>query len=187
MKHGVLAGLKHSRALLSANVGLVLRFAATSIGKSLAGMATILLTRNFLSGVLGGDVGSNAATVTAHPTFALWGVAGCLFLSLLCASVLAFDNRIVQQRMVQLLELDMMEKLIRHLLRLSVAFFDRQSPGDMLQAVRQDVVALRSLVFAVAGILLESASALGLFAAALWISPKLTLWSLVVLPLAAPM
>ena len=185
MKHGVLAGLKHSRALLSANVGLVLRFAATSIGKSLAGMATILLTRNFLSGVLGGDVGSNAATVTAHPTFALWGVAGCLFLSLLCASVLAFDNRIVQQRMVQLLELDMMEKLIRHLLRLSVAFFDRQSPGDMLQAVRQDVVALRSLVFAVAGILLESASALGLFAAALWISPKLTLWSLVVLPLAA--
>ncbi len=185
MKHGVLLGLRHFRALLLANRLLVFRFVATSLGKSLTGLATILLTRDFLAGVLGGATAASASGAASIPTFALWAGAGLLFLSIVASSLLSFDNRITQQRMVQLLELNMMEKLIRHLLKLSVSFFDRQSPGDMLQAVRQDVVALRSLVFSVAGIVLESASALGLFVAALWISPKLTLWALVVLPLAS--
>ena len=186
MNRGILVGLRHFRALLSANRLLVLRFTVTSLGRSLAGLASILLTRDFLAGVLGryGTPGDAVASGSG-PMLALWGVAGLLFLSFLAASLLAFDNQITQQRMVQLLELEMMEKLIRHLLKLSVSFLDRQSAGDLLQAVRQDVIALRSVVFAVAGVLLEAASALGLFVAALWISPKLTLWALIVLPLAS--
>ncbi len=173
------------RASLVANRLIVLRFGVTSLGKSLAGLATILLTRDFLARILGGDAAHAAAMTPTGTMVALWSGAGLLFLSILAASLLAFDNRVTQQRMAQLLELEMMEKLIRHLLVLSVSFFDRQSPGDMLQAVRQDVTQLRALVFAVAGIVLEAASALGLFAAAFWISPRLTLWSLIVLPLAA--
>lgn len=184
MTHALRVGLQHLRALTRADRGLVLRFTATSVGKSLAGLATILLTRDFLARLL---VGSNGAApaVSTNAGSALGVAAGLLFLSIVAASLLAFDNRITQQRMVQLLELDMMEKLIRHLLRLSVSFFERQSPGDMMQAVRQDVVALRSLVFAVAAIILEAMTALGLFAAAAWISPRLTFWALVVLPMAA--
>ncbi len=173
------------RASLVANRLIVLRFGVTSLGTSLAGLATILLTRDFLARILGGDAAHAAAMTPTGTMVALWSGAGLLFLSILAASLLAFDNRVTQQRMAQLLELEMMEKLIRHLLVLSVSFFDRQSPGDMLQAVRQDVTQLRALVFAVAGIVLEAASALGLFAAAFWISPRLTLWSLIVLPLAA--
>jgi ABC-type multidrug transport system fused ATPase/permease subunit len=41
-----------------------------------------------------------------------------------------------------------MERLIRHLLHLSVTFFDRQSHGDIIQAVRQDVTELRTVVMA---------------------------------------
>ena len=188
MKQGVLLGLRHIRALYRANHWLVLRFAATSVGKSVAGLATILLTRDFLSGILAGSDTARSAGMTGGAStvpVALWVGAGLLFVSIVGASVLAYDNRVTQQRMVQLLELEMMERLIRHLLTLSVSFFDRQSPGDMLQAVRQDVVSLRSLVFSVAGIILEAASALGLFVAAWWLSPRLTLWALVVLPLAA--
>jgi subfamily B ATP-binding cassette protein MsbA len=46
-------------------------------------------------------------------------------------------------------------------------------------------MALRALVFSVAGVILEAATALGLLVAAIWISPKLTFWSLIALPLAA--
>ena len=185
MKASIERALALVRASLVANRLIVLRFGVTSLGKSLAGLATILLTRDFLARILGGDAAHAAAMTPTGTMVALWSGAGLLFLSILAASLLAFDNRVTQQRMAQLLELEMMEKLIRHLLVLSVSFFDRQSPGDMLQAVRQDVTQLRALVFAVAGIVLEAASALGLFAAAFWISPRLTLWSLIVLPLAA--
>ena len=185
MKASIERALALVRASLVANRLIVLRFGVTSLGKSLAGLATILLTRDFLARILGGDAAHAAAMTPTGTMVALWSGAGLLFLSILAASLRAFDKRVTQQRRAQLLELEMMEKLIRHLLVLSVSFFDRQSPGDMLQAVRQDVTQLRALVFAVAGIVLEAASALGLFAAAFWISPRLTLWSLIVLPLAA--
>ena len=45
MKQGVLLGLRHIRALYRANHWLVLRFAATSVGKSVAGLATIRIDR----------------------------------------------------------------------------------------------------------------------------------------------
>lgn len=184
MKRSVQLGLRHFRALFAADPWLVLRFGGTSLGRSLAGLATILLTKSFLAGVLGATEAGGAAGQASAGTLALWSAALLLFLANVVGSLLAFDNRVTQQRMVRLIELRMMERLIRHLLQLSVAFFDRQSPGDILQAVRQDVVAVRSLVFSVAGIVLEAATALGLFVAALWLSPKLTMWALVVLPLA---
>jgi len=184
MTDAMRAGLGHVRALARAHRGLVLRFAASSVGRSAAGLATILLIRDFLAGLFNKKVGLAASIGTVlGPSLALWSVAGLLFLSLLLSSLLAFDNRITQQRAVKALELDLMEQLLRHLLKLSVAFLDRQSHGDLLQAVRQDVGALRTIVFSGAGIVLEGITAIGLFAAALWLSPKLTFWALIVLPL----
>lgn len=188
MKHSFQLAMRHIRDLHATDPRLVWRFVLTSLGKSIAGLATILLTRDFLAGILGGQTLPGAAGTIVSDVDALtglWFAAGALFASIVATSLFSFDNRISQQRMVQKLELSIMDRLVRHLLTLSVSFFDAQSPGDLLQAVRQDVVALRSLVFAVAGIVLEALTALGLFVAALWISPKLTLWSLIVLPLAA--
>lgn len=176
MSVGAFTGLTHVRRLLLMHRWLVGRFVATSLGRSGAGLLTIVMTRDFLANALGAP-GSGTA--------GLWTAAVLLFLSIVASSLLAFDSRITQQRVAQLLELDVMERLIRHLLTLSVPFFEKQSPGDMLQAVRQDVVALRALVFSVAGIVLEATSAIGLFLAALWLSPKLTFWALIVMPIAA--
>ncbi len=187
MKEGMALAMKHVRVLYSAHPWLVWRFVGASIGKSAAGLATILLTQRFLGTVLGGALNTPGATAGASTSSAagLWLAAAALFLSIVAASLFGFDSRVSQQRMVQRLELSIMDRLVRHLLKLSVSFFDKQSPGDLLQAVRQDVVALRSLIFSLAGIILEAMSALGLFIAALSISPKLTMWSLIVLPLAA--
>jgi subfamily B ATP-binding cassette protein MsbA len=91
---------------------------------------------------------------------------------------------VAQQRIVKVIELGLMERLIRHLLGLSVPFFDRQSQGDIIQAVRQDVSELRATILAMAQLVLESTVAIGLLVAALLLSPILTFWALLVLPIA---
>ena len=58
------------------------------------------------------------------PRGGLWVVAALLLTTFLGAAVLGYDNTIVQQRIIRSIEIGVMERLIRHLLRLSVAFFD---------------------------------------------------------------
>ncbi len=178
-------GKQHLLTLFRDQKRLVARFVASSIGQSLTTMAGILLINEFLSGVLGGQAGL-AAMVAQRlgQEAALFVVAGLLLGTYVVASLFRYDNTVVQQRLVKVLELGMMEHLVRHILTLSVPFFDRQSHGDIIQAVRQDVSALRTAVLAYATMFLNSAVALGLIIAALMLSPFLTLWSLVVMPLA---
>jgi len=182
----MIPGLHHVLTLVSVRRSLVIRFIVTSLGRSALSMATILLVKEFLGGILGEGSGVSAQLRQVLGTDgALYAVAAVLFLTYVGASVLAYDNRVTQQRIVQVLELGMMDRILHHLLGLSVAFFDRQSHGDVMQAVRNDVGELRLIVFALAQVAMESLTALGLFAAALWLSPRLTLWALVVMPLAA--
>ena len=107
---------------------LAVRFVGTSLGQSAATMAGILLINEFLSGVLGGEEGL-AATVSRMigAEGALVVVAALLLGTYVVASLFRFDNTVVQQRLVKVLELGMMEHLVRHILSLSVPFFDRQS------------------------------------------------------------
>ena len=52
------------------------RFAATSLGRTLLSMATIVLIQQFLAGVLGGESGLTSLLADrVGPTAALWGVA----------------------------------------------------------------------------------------------------------------
>lgn len=164
---------------------LLLRFLATTVATSLLSMAAILLIREFLNGVLGNG-GGLAATVAATfgPAAALWIVAVLLIATYVASSLVTFDNQVTQQRIVKVLELGMMEKLIRHILGLSVPFFDRQSHGDIIQAIRIDVSQLRTVVLSMARLFLNTCMVVALFGAALMLSVRLTLWSLVVLPLA---
>jgi len=66
-----------------------------------------------------------------------------------------------------------------------VPFFDKQSHGDIIQAVRNDVIQLRTMIRAMANITLEGMLALGLLLAAIKISPPLALVGLVVVPVAS--
>jgi subfamily B ATP-binding cassette protein MsbA len=164
---------------------LVLRFFATSGGRSVLSLLTILLIRDYLSALFAEPGGLAAAVVQATgPDVGLWVVAGLLVTTYVGASLLNYDNQVVQQRIVKVVELGLMERLIRHLLSLSVPFFDRQSHGDIIQAVRQDVSELRTVILSMARLVLESLLAVGLFVAALSLSPLLTFWALLVLPIA---
>ena len=146
-------------------------------------MSTIVLIQQFLSGVLGGEQGL-AASLAARfgAEVALWGVALLLVITYVLSSFLFYDSQIVEQRIVKALELGVMARLIRHLLLLSVEFFEVNSHGDLVQAMRRDVTRLREVLRSYAALVLEGSMVIGLTAAAFWISPSLTFWVLVLLP-----
>ncbi|MFP5355998.1 MAG: ABC transporter ATP-binding protein [Gemmatimonadota bacterium] len=179
-----LPGQQHVVALFRHQKRALARFAFTSIGRSALTTASILLMKEFLGGIIGDTGGlAGAVSATLGPQGALAVLAVLLVGTYVGASVMAYDNEVMQQRLVKVLELGMMERLIRHLLSLSVSVFDRQSHGDIVHAVRQDVSELRAVVLSLGKLVLEGLMALGLLASALWLSPRLTLWALAALPL----
>jgi ABC-type multidrug transport system fused ATPase/permease subunit len=172
--------------LLRSHKRLLLRCAATSAGRTVLVMAGILLIREFLAAVLdekGGLAGSFATSF--GPETAIWLVGVLLIVAYVGASLLSYDNQVVRQRIVMVVELALMERLVRQLLALSVGFFDRASHGDLVHAVREDVANLRAITMSCAETLMEGAVALGLVATAVWMSPQLAFWSLLVLPAAS--
>jgi subfamily B ATP-binding cassette protein MsbA len=173
-------------ALVAAQQALLLRFVVTSLGRTALVMATVLLMREFLSAV-GAPPGRLPGAVAdlLGPDAALWAVALLLVCSYVGASLLYYDNQVARQRLVKAVELGLIERLVRHLLTLSVGFFERTSHGDHVHAVRQDVADVRAIVLSVATVLMEGAVAVGLVAVAVWISPTLAFWALFVLPVAS--
>ena len=162
--------------------GLVARFAITSIGRAGLTAATILLIREFLSGVLGAQRGLvQGLSIEAS----LFLVVGLLLLANLTAAALNYDSQVSQQKMVKAIELGTMERLIRLFLTLSVGFLDRRSHGDLLTTVRQDVTQLRSVVLCTAGVVLEALQAAALVIAAITLSPSLSLFAFILVPIAA--
>jgi ATP-binding cassette, subfamily B, bacterial MsbA len=172
--------------LLRNQRGLLVRFVATSLGRTALAMASVLLIREFLFAVLQQESGfAGAVAEHAGREAALTGVALLLVCSYVGASLLYYDNQVVRQRIVKVVELGLMERLVRHLLALPVGFFDRSSHGDLIHAIRQDIGDLRVVFLSGATVAMESAVAAGLLAAAVWISPRLAFWALFVLPIAA--
>lgn len=162
--------------------GLVARFVATSLGRAGLTAASILLIREFLSGVLGAQRGLvQGISIEAS----LFIVVGLLLVANLGAAALNYDSQVSQQKMVKAIELGTMERLIRLFLMLSVGFLDRKSHGDLLQSVRQDVTQVRSVVLCTAGVLLESLQAAALICAAISLSPSLSLWAFILVPVGA--
>jgi ATP-binding cassette, subfamily B, bacterial MsbA len=173
---------QHILELLRREKLLVLRFLATSLGRTALSMASVFLIQDFLFGVLGEGHGlAHTLSGQLSPAAALWLVAGLLVVSYAGASFFLYDSQVIRQRIVKIVELGLMERLIRHLLALSVPFFDRKSQGDFIQAIRQDVSHLRNVVMAYGTLVMESALALGLSISAAWIAPKLAAWVLAVL------
>ena len=158
------------------------RFAVASLGRAGLTAASILLIQEFLSRVLGTQQGlAQGISVEAS----LFIVAALLLLVNLGAAAFNYDSQVTQQKIVKAIELGTMERIIRLLLTLSVGFLDRRTHGDLLQSVRQDVSQVRAVVLATASILLELFQAAALIIAAITLSPTLSLWAFILIPVGA--
>lgn len=164
------------RPFVRAHAGALLRFAFTSLARIATTTAVVLLIREFLSGVLGEQGGVAARLMPSMGQMqALWTIAAMLLAMFLAGSVFAYDAQVVMQRLIRSLELDLMSRVIRHLLKLPVAFFDRHRRGDLLETVRQDVSNTRTAASAAIETLVHAAQALGYVVAAAVLSPRLLL------------
>ena len=168
--------------LLRPHPGLVARFTVGSLGRAAMTAATILLIREFLEGVLGRGQGFG---VSLNPDTALWITVALLLVVSLSAAAFDYDAQVTQQKIVKAIELGTMERMIRHLLALSVGFLDRKTHGELLQSIRQDVTQMRMVVLSTARIVLEVFLATGLLAVAMSFSLALSLWAFILVPLAA--
>ncbi len=183
------AGFAHITPLFRHQKALLLRFALTGLFRSASSMAVLLLIQRFLSGALdahesrGALVSFVASRVGERGL--LWALGGILLVVQILGSLSNYASVLTLHRISRIVELGVMEKLIRHLLTLSVPFFDKQSHGDIIQAVRNDVIQLRTMVRAMANIALEGLLAVGLLAAAIQISPELAVVGLLVVPIAS--
>jgi len=172
--------------LLRRRPGLVLRFIAGSLGRAALTSATILLIHQFLAVVLGQPGGWVTALLNrAGISLSLTSAIVMLALVQLGAVVLAYDSRLSEHRILTVFELGTMERVISHILGLSVDFFDDRTHGELMQSVRQDVTNLRLVAAAQMTLLLEATQALGLIAVATKLSPSLALWAFLLIPVAA--
>ena len=176
---------QHLTALLQGHGRLLARYTVSSVGRTGSAMAGIFLIEGFLSGILGEREGIAAdLAASVGQTTALWIAAGLMVAAFLGASLFRYDSLMVEQRIIRSVELRVMEKLVTHLLSLSVSFFEGQERGDMIQSIRQDVGRLRTVLMSYLSLFVEGMLALGLLAAAFLISP-LTLAMVAVLLVAA--
>ena len=165
---------------------LVLRFLLGSLGRAALTSATILLIHQFLAAVLGQPGGWLSEVLGgAGVQLSLGWVIAMLVIAQLGAVGLAYDSRISEHRILAAVELGTMERVIAHILGLSVDFFDARTHGELIQSVRNDVTNLRLVVAAQSSLLLETTQAVGLMAVATRLSPSLALWAFLIVPVAA--
>jgi ABC-type multidrug transport system fused ATPase/permease subunit len=165
---------------------LIAGFAATSLLRIGTTVAALVLIRDFLASVLATPTGV-AATLTAAvgQRSALLIVAAVLLAVFVASALAAYGSQMAMQRLSRLIELDLMETVITHLLRLPVAFFDQRHRGDLIESVRQDVTKTRSVASSLVEFTVYGAQAVAYTAAAMWLSPRLLLISLPVLAIGA--
>ncbi|HEV7920337.1 MAG TPA: ABC transporter ATP-binding protein [Thermoanaerobaculia bacterium] len=168
--------------LLRGEPALLAGFALASLGRAALSSSAILLIHQFLAAVLGRGGGWATRLGFELP---LWSLVALLLGVQLAAVLLAYQSRLAEQRILAVVELGTMDRLIRHVLTLSVGFFDHRTHGELVQTVRQDVANLRSVTTAAAALLLEAMQAAGLIAVAVSLSPRLAVWAFVLIPLAA--
>ncbi|MCA9192643.1 MAG: ABC transporter ATP-binding protein [Planctomycetales bacterium] len=162
---------------------LLVRFVVTSLGRAITSMAVIFFMREFLASAIAEPTRFTAwSTEIIGPKAALWLSAGLMLVTYLAGALFYFDNHVIVQRIIKVIELGVMERVIRHLLKLSVPFADTQSHGDIIQTVRTDVTQLRIVVQATSRMVLEGAVVVGLAMVAIYVSPGLAAWSLLILP-----
>lgn len=160
-----------------------MRYGVTSVARALSAMMLVLMIQQFLA-VVHHKQGAFATFLSSHFGHDGLMISMAVLLAgvILFSALLGYDNRVTQQTISEILEIGVMEQIIRHLLRLSVQFFKTHTDADLVQAVRVDVTNLRIMATAYAGIARNMLLALSLATVVIYLSPLLALVSLIVLP-----
>lgn len=171
------------RVLFRGRKLLFLRYMCSSFGKAFAALLLVMMIQQFLA-VTHHKEGAFALFISRHAGHdALLIVMALLLVTVnLLSALLGYDNRITQQRVSEILEMGLMERIIRHLLTLSVQFFKTHTDADLVQAVRVDVTNLRVMANCYATIVRNAMLSVSLAAVVFWLSPLLSFVSLVALP-----
>jgi len=156
---------------------LTLSFLVCSVGYGFSKAAIFWLIKNFLDKALN-------STARGHYG-ALYSAAAFLFGIWLVCAAFEYGKKVLQQQLMRAIEYDTLMRILRHMLRLSVRFFDRSSHGDLLQTSRTDIVAMRDMVNAYCTILSAILTTASFMLVALRLSPYLTFWGMIVLPIVA--
>ena len=165
---------------------LIAGFVSMSLLRIGTTVAAVVLIRDFLASVLSTPTGVAAALTSGlDQSTALLVVAALLLVVFVGGALAAYGAQVAMQKMSRLIELDLMETVITHLLRLPVSFFDQRHRGDLIESVRQDVSKTRAVASSLVEFAVFGAQALAYTAAALWLSPWLVLISLPILALGA--
>ena len=121
--------------------------------------------------------------VTAHP----WAVVVLLAAIpgiMLLRGVLTYLNSYCLQWAATRSVTDLRIRLFEHLVNLPAGFFSRANTGELMSRIMNDTSALHNLIGNVAGAMVKDpVKLLSLVAYLLWQQPKLTLISLIVLPI----
>jgi ABC-type multidrug transport system fused ATPase/permease subunit len=176
--HGLKFARRHWR--------LVSWFFLASAGRTAGTVFSIFLIQSFLTGVLSTPAGTAARlTESVGPRTALWLVAALLCAVFLASGLASYASQMAMQRLVRRYELELVERIVSHMLQLHVGFFDTRRSGDLVESVRQDVSRTRSIASGCTDLVVLGAQTLAYVGAAFWLSPRLTTIALVTLLLAA--
>jgi ABC-type multidrug transport system fused ATPase/permease subunit len=163
---------------------LLARYFATSIGRALASVLVVVLIQQFLAISHHSQGRFVRLLETTFSPGMVPAVLGALLVAVqLLGAVMGYDNRIAAQRATEILELGVLNQIIRNLLTLSVPFFKRQSEGDLIQTVRSDLNGLTTAANSYANLMRAVVMAVALTAAAVWLSPLLAFVALCLLPM----
>jgi ABC-type multidrug transport system fused ATPase/permease subunit len=173
-------------SLFRNRLSLVLHYFVTSLGNVACSVLLIVLIQQLLAvahNKHGRFVAFLASVFGPSNLFAV--LAALLVLTQLLGAYLGYQNRLSTQAAGEILELGLMERIIRTLLKLSVQFFKRQSDGELMQAVRIDVTNMRALTMSYVGLVRSGIMAVAMGAVVLWLNPLLAFISMVLLPVIA--
>ena len=160
-------------------------FIAASVARSALAVLLILLIQQFLSVTHGTPKGEIAQFVYSMvgASAGFWVMAALLVLTLLLSAYAGYSCRMTFQRAAEVLEIGIMERLMRHLMALSVQYFNRQSQGDLIQTMRQDVINVRSMAFGYVTMVQDVMVIASLGAVVIVLDPVLTFVSFILVPL----
>lgn len=175
---------EYTLELLRPRKWLFARFVLGTFGRSASQMALIFFIQQFLSSMIGKPTKLGAFLGGAPgSTQTTWMLAGCLLVAYAVGTWLSYDSRVAQQRSAEAVEVALITKLVNRLMVLGVGFIQKQRPGDMIQALREDVANYRSLLHSASNLFLEVVLIVGMCCVLFTISPMLAFWTIVVLPL----
>ncbi len=114
----------------------------------------------------------------------LSAVLAILVLSALCMVTASFGVGYLSAYMANLCVTRLRNHVVRHMIHLDVAFFNRRSIGNLMSVVTQDVAAVSGAIdILFSNVIKTPITVLMLIGAMFFISPKLTLYTLTVAPI----